>query len=84
MTPLRPGQGKRRVNRDPLRRVLRSELWWQGNPHQCGNLYGNRTFRRERLECGHIGEFGTDERKRRRCDECALEERRRRREERKR
>lgn len=56
----------------PLRKVLRSILMWQGNPHQAAQCPGNLTFRKETLECGHIGEFSTRPAKSRRCDECTL------------
>jgi len=56
--------------RYPLRKVVTSVLMWEGNPHFAGQWPGNRTFRREYLECGHTGDFITRPAKRRRCDEC--------------
>ena len=56
----------------PLRKVLWSELMWEGNPHQLGNVSGNRTFLREKLECGHKVEVRNRPAKRRRCDACGL------------
>ncbi len=52
-----------------LRRVVSSVLLWEGNPHQL-RWPGDRTFRREKLECGHIDDFGTKPRPKRRCFEC--------------
>lgn len=57
----------------PLRRVVKSELWWTGNPHQAVNLQGNHHFRIELLECGHTEDFGIRTAKRRRCNQCLWE-----------
>jgi hypothetical protein len=56
----------------PLRRVVKSELFWTGNPHKAGPSFGYH-FRRELLECGHTDEFRGDlrPRKKRRCFDCA-------------
>jgi len=56
----------------PLRKVVRSVLMWEGNPHQIGQRSGNRSFLSETLECGHKVEVRPRKAKRRRCDECAL------------
>lgn len=53
--------------REPLRKVVTSELWWsQGDPQRRGYHY-----REERLECGHsLIPSGLRKSKRRRCKEC--------------
>lgn len=56
---------------DPLRRVVKSDLMWEGNPHQAGQRSGNRTFLREKMDCGHTTESRPRKAKRRRCDECS-------------
>lgn len=58
---------------EPLKKVVRSVLLWEGNPHQVGNRYGNRTFLRDTLECGHTVEVRPRKAKSRRCDGCKLE-----------
>ena len=61
------------MDRAPLRDVVKSELFWTGNPHKAGSAFGHH-FRRELLSCGHIDDFegrNLKERKRRRCFECA-------------
>ena len=64
-------------NECPLRRVVHTELYWTGNPHQLGPGAGFH-FRMDTLECGHALEIRghLKERARRRCYECVREYRR--------